>query len=89
MGEIHLYVLAYVDNLIIASNNISTMIIFKANVFLAFIWSLKIFLGLEIVRNLEGIYPCQWKHALEFIEDISLLGAKLVDSNNVISLLGD
>jgi len=26
---------------------------------------------------------------LEFIEDISLLGAKLVDSNNVISLLGD
>nr|KYP48236.1 Copia protein [Cajanus cajan]KYP48242.1 Copia protein [Cajanus cajan] len=61
-GEIHIYVLVYVDDLIIARNDISVMKIFKAYLGACFhmkdLGVLKYFLGLEVTHNL-GIYLCQ------------------------------
>mgnify|MGYP004717773015 FL=1 len=37
---------------------------------------LKYFLGIEVARNAEGIFLCQWKYALDVISEVGLLGTK-------------
>jgi len=72
-GEIQLYVLAYMDDLIIVGNNILA----KKKKFKAYLSScfhikdlrvLKYFLELEVACNLEGFYLCRRKYALEIMK---------------------
>ena len=40
--------------------------------------TLKYFLGVEVSRNSEGIYLCQWKYILDIIAETRNLGSKPV-----------
>jgi len=79
-GMIHLSVLVYVDDLIVAGNDSATIQRFKACLSTCFhmkdLGVLKYFLDVEIARSLEWFYLCQRKYALDVISEAGLLGAK-------------
>ncbi|CAH9142426.1 unnamed protein product, partial [Cuscuta epithymum] len=82
-GSVHLHVLIYVDDLILAGNDSSVIAQFKSYLHSCFhmkdLGMLKYFLGIEVARNSEGLLLCQRKYTLDIITKTGLLGAKPVD----------
>lgn len=79
-----LYVLVYVDDLVIAGNHSASIKKFKEYLNTCFhmkdLGHLKYFLGLEVARNSTGIFVCQRKYALDLITDCGLLDARSVST---------
>ncbi|CAA7042208.1 unnamed protein product [Microthlaspi erraticum] len=77
-----MYVLVYVDDLVISGNSIELMTAFKDYLSSQFrmkdLGVLKYFLGIEVARSPKGIYLCQRKYALDIISETGLLGARPV-----------
>lgn len=73
-------ILVYVDDIILAGNDISYIRQFKQLLDDKFklkdLGVLKFFLGLEVARTSKGISICQRKYALEVLEDAGYLGAQ-------------
>ena len=72
--------LVYVDDILITSNDVDAMVIFKQfldNKFkLKDLGTLKFFLGLEVARTTKRLSLCQRKFTLEILSDIGLLACK-------------
>ena len=81
-GDTFIGLLVYVDNILIASNNPSS--VKSLTVFLDWQFKLidlgaaKYFLGLELDKSQKGISLCQRKYALVILQDSGFLGSKLV-----------
>ncbi|XP_020960529.1 uncharacterized protein LOC107647274 [Arachis ipaensis] len=80
-NDVHLVVLVYVDDLVIAGNNGDAINKFKQYLHKCFhmkdLGRLKYFLGVEVARSSKEIFLCQRKYALDIITEAGLLAAKL------------
>lgn len=80
-NNVSIYVLVYVDDLIILANTTLAMDTFKEYLGRSFkmkdLGRLKYFLGLEVSHNSSGIYLSQRKYTLDLISEFGQLGAKL------------
>lgn len=61
------------NDLIITRNDLNALKKFKAHLKTFFhmkdLGALKYFLGIEVARNNQGIYLCQWKYTLDMLSD--------------------
>jgi len=75
-----IYLLVYVDDIIISGNHSDVIHKFKdylGNCFhMKDLGKLKYFCGIEVARNATCIFLSQHKYALDLISDCGLLGAK-------------
>ena len=93
-GEAFVYVLVYVDDLIISGNDGETIGQFKTYLSNCFhmkdLGALKYFLGIEVSRSKAGLYLSQRKYALDIISDAGLIDSKPVsfpiDQNHRLAL---
>lgn len=73
-------ILVFIDDIILAGNDIDFIHEFKQVLDLKFklkdLGILKFFLGLEIARSLKGLLVCQRKYTLEVLADAGFLGAR-------------
>lgn len=92
--NIQIYVLIYVDDLIITGSSLEVIEEFKGYLSSCFhmksLGVLKYFLGIEVARTPAGIYLCQRKYAMDIIVETGLLGAKPasfpLDQNHKLAL---
>lgn len=77
-----LHVLIYVDDLVVAGNDLDMMKKFKAYLSECFhmkdLGKIKYFLGIEISRGSEGMFLSQRKYALDIVAEAGLLRCKSV-----------
>ena len=82
MGHAFLALLVYVDDILIASNDVvsvTRLTTFLDHHFkLKDLGSAKYFLGLELARSAKGISLCQRKYTLDILQDTGFLGSKPV-----------
>ncbi|XP_073260909.1 uncharacterized protein [Populus alba] len=75
-------ILIYVDDVLIASNDLTALTIVKNYLLRIFpikdLGHLKYFLGIEVARSTKGIVLCQRKYALDILMDSGFSGAKPV-----------
>ncbi|XP_019101847.1 PREDICTED: uncharacterized protein LOC109133301 [Camelina sativa] len=75
-----LFVLVYVDDLIVGGDNSVLISSFKAYLNRCFhmkdLGVLRYFLGIEVTRGKDGIYLSQKKYALDIVTECGLLGSK-------------
>ncbi|CAM8954310.1 unnamed protein product [Rhodiola kirilowii] len=78
--EVILHVLVYVDDLIVAGNNSTSIARFKSYLNSCFhmkdLGVLKYFLGIEISRLPSGLFLSQRKYTLDILSEVGLLAAK-------------
>ncbi|CAA7047299.1 unnamed protein product [Microthlaspi erraticum] len=83
-GKSIVYVLVYVDDLVIGGSDPVLISNFKAYLNRQFhmndLGVLKYFLGNEVARSSDGIYLSQQKYALDIITESGLLGARPIDT---------
>ncbi|XP_010501746.1 PREDICTED: uncharacterized protein LOC104779049 [Camelina sativa] len=76
--DVHMAVLVYVDDIIIASSSssatVSITMAMKETFKLRDLGPPKYFLGLEVARTSAGIYVCQRKYVLDLLDETGLLG---------------
>lgn len=75
-----MFVLVYVDDLIVGGNDSALISLFKSYLSRCFhmkdLGVLRYFLEIEVSRGKEGMYLCQKKYVLDIIEECGLLGSK-------------
>ena len=81
-GSSIIIILVYVDDILIASNDVDAMNSFKQFLDSKFklkdLGTLKYFLGLKVARTKKGISLCQRKYTLDLLADTCLLASKPV-----------
>lgn len=79
-GDVEVRVLVYVDDLVIASNNLAKLTKFKEYLGQQFrmkdLGKLKYFLGIEVSRSEEGIFLSQRKYIMDIVADTGFLDAR-------------
>lgn len=79
-GDMRLYVLVYVDDLLIGGNDSGAISRFKEYLSACFkmkdLGPLKYFLGIEVARSPEGIYLSQRKYTLDIIDECGMLASR-------------
>ena len=82
--------LVYVDDVIVASNDIHQITQVKTYLHDQFkikdLGDLKFFLGLEVARSKAGINLCQRNYCLDLLKDVGFLGAKPASTPMVANL---
>jgi len=75
--------LVYVDDIVLASNNVEACKDFKTYLHACFsikdLGPLKYFLVIEVARGPQGLFLCQRKFTLEIINERGLLRAKPIE----------
>lgn len=79
-GSMRLYVLIYVDDLLIGDNDSLAIVKFKGYISICFhmkdLGPMTYFLGIEVSRYPQDIYLSQRKYALDIVKECGLLGNK-------------
>ena len=79
-GSSIIIILVYVNDILIASNDVDALSSFKQFLDSKFklkdLGTLKYFLGLEVARTTKGISLCQRKYTFDLLADTSLLASK-------------
>ena len=82
-GSSFIFILVYVDDIIIVGNDSSAIINFKCFLQDRFhikdIGQIKYFLGIEVARSRQGICISQRKYTLDILSDAGLLAARPMD----------
>lgn len=92
-GSMKLYVLIYVDDLVIGGNDSAAIAKFKGYLSECFhikdLGPLKYFLSIEVSRSPKGIYLFQRKYVLDIVSEYGLLGCRPVATprNKIINCL--
>lgn len=90
VGSIEIYVLVYIDDLAIGSNDSTTISFFKTHLHSWFhmkdLVPLWYFIVLKVARNVEGLFIFQRNYCLDIISEAYLLGSHLtiitIDQNH-------
>ena len=79
-----IYLIVYVDDIVITSNDQDGIWKFKQHLFSPFqtkdLGKLKYFLGIEIIQSKSGVVMSQTKHVLDILEETSMLDYKPIDT---------
>ncbi|KAG7578293.1 Retrotransposon Copia-like N-terminal [Arabidopsis thaliana x Arabidopsis arenosa] len=83
-GSMQLFVLVYVDDLLIGGNDLNGVQEFKGYLSECFhmkdLGAMKYFLGIEVSRSHDGFYLSQRKYALDIVSECGLLGCQPVST---------